>query len=124
MHHSRLSTVIIDCQTDDLEQAAAFWSHALGREAIVDPSNPSYIALATRPGEVLVQLQAVAHESRVHVDVETDDLDAEIARLTALGAREVERHPTWVVMAAPTGQRFCVGRVKSAEFPANANRWA
>ena len=123
MHHSRLSTVIIDCQTDDLETAAAFWSRALGREAIVDPTNPSYVALATRPGEVLVQLQAVAHESRVHLDLETDNLDAEVARLTTLGAREVERHPTWVVMAAPTGQRFCVGRVKSVDFPANANRW-
>jgi hypothetical protein len=123
MHHSRLCTVIIDCQTTDLTSAAAFWSRALGHDAIVDSNNPSYIALATRPGEVLCQLQAVTHESRVHLDLETDNPDAEVARLTVLGARELERHPTWIVMEAPTGQRFCVGRPKSADFPVNANRW-
>jgi len=123
MHHSRLSTVIIDCQTSDLGNAATFWSRALGRRAIIDPSNPTYVALSMQPGDMLCQLQAVAHESRVHLDIETDDLDAEVARLTELGAREIERHPTWVVMAAPTGHRFCIGRPKSADFPANANRW-
>jgi hypothetical protein len=123
MHHSRLCTVIIDCETSDLGDAATFWSQALGRPAIANPSNPTYVSLQMESGELLCQLQAVGHESRVHLDLETDDLDAETARLTRLGAREVERHPTWVVMAAPTGQRFCVGRVKSNGFPRNANRW-
>jgi hypothetical protein len=123
MHHSRFCSVIIDCQTSDLTSAATFWSQALGRPAVANPANPAYVALQMEPGEVICQLQAVAHESRVHLDIETDDLDAEVIRLTRLGAREVERHRTWVVMAAPTGQRLCVGRPKSADFPANANRW-
>jgi len=123
MHHSRLSTVIIDCQISDAATAAEFWSRALGRPAIFDPANPAYVSLQMQDGELLCQVQAVAHESRVHLDIETDDIDAEVARLTRLGAREVERHPTWTVMAAPTGQRFCVGRPKSRDFPANANRW-
>jgi hypothetical protein len=76
-----------------------------------------------KPGEILCQVQAVKHESRVHIDIETDDVDAEVKRLSALGAKEVERNPTWVVMQAPTGQRFCVGRPKSKGFPAGANRW-
>jgi hypothetical protein len=123
MHHSRFSTVIIDCQTPDLRGAARFWSMAFGRAAIENPSNPMYVSLEMHPDEVICQVQAVAHESRVHLDIETDDLDAEVARLAELGAREVERHKTWVVMEAPTGQRFCVGRPKSADFPRNANRW-
>jgi len=123
MHHSRFSTVIIDCQTSDLRGAATFWSRAFGRPAVEDPANPTYIALQMRAGEVICQLQSVAHESRVHLDIETDDVDAEVARLVALGARSVEHHATWVVLEAPTGQRFCVGRPKSADFPANASRW-
>lgn len=123
MHHSRFSTVIIDCQTSDLRDAATFWSKAFGRPAIENPANPMYVALQMRADEVICQVQAVAHESRVHLDIETDDLDAEVTRLGELGAREVERHKTWVVMEAPTGQRFCVGRPKSADFPRNANRW-
>jgi predicted enzyme related to lactoylglutathione lyase len=123
MHHSRFSTVIIDCQTSDLRDAARFWSKAFGRPAIEDPGNPMYVSLQMHAAEVICQLQAVAHESRVHLDIETDDVDAEAARLGALGAREVERHKTWVVMEAPTGQHFCVGRPKSADFPRNANRW-
>ena len=123
MHHSRLATVIIDCQATDLDEATQFWSAALGRPALIDPANPRYVALQMQGGEVGCQLQAVTHESRVHLDLETDDVVAEVARLERLGARAVEHHPTWVVMEAPTGQRLCVGRVKSADFPANANRW-
>ncbi len=123
MHHSRWSTVIIDCRTSDLTGAARFWSQAFGRPVVENPANPTYVSLQMRPGEVLCQLQSVAHDSRVHLDIETDDIDAEVARLAGLGAREVQRNPTWVVMEAPTGQRFCVGRPKSADFPANANRW-
>ena len=125
MHHSRFSSVIIDCRTQDLPGAARFWSQAFGRPAIEDPANPTYIALRMHAGEVICQVQAVAHDSRVHVDIETDDIDAEAARLAKLGARAVERHPTWVVMEAPTGQRFCVvrARVELAGKP-GVTEWA
>jgi predicted enzyme related to lactoylglutathione lyase len=124
MHHSRFSTVIIDCQTDDLAKAAQFWSRAFGRNVVESTSEHSgYIALAMRPGEPVCQVQAVAHESRVHLDLETDDLDAEVKRLIALGAKEIVRHATWAVLEAPTGQRFCAGRPKTKDFPAGANRW-
>lgn len=55
-------------------------------------------------------IQRVEHESRIHLDIESDDIDAEVLRLEALGARRNERIRTWVVMEAPTGQRFCVVR--------------
>lgn len=72
--------------------------------------------------EITCEVQTVSHESRVHLDIETDDTEAEVKRLTALGAKEVERIKTWVVMQAPTGQRFCVVRPQTKDFPANANR--
>jgi predicted enzyme related to lactoylglutathione lyase len=125
MHHSRLCALLIDCRTSDVEDAARFWGEALGRP--IDPDHPAtrgnYFMLQTQADEPLVQIQRVAHESRVHIDIETDDIPAEVARLTKLGATVVERLERWVVMQAPTGQRFCVVRVQRPGFPKNARRW-
>lgn len=125
MHHSRLCAVLIDCRASDLDEAARFWSEALGRA--VDPSHPgsrgNYRMLETPPDELIVEIQRVSHESRVHIDIETDDIAAEVARLTKLGANVAERLERWVVMEAPTGQRFCVVSAQRPGFPKNANRW-
>lgn len=69
-----------------------------------------------------MQIQRVDHESRVHIDIETDDIPAEVARFEEL-APAVDRLERWVVTQAPTGQRFCVVRVQRPSFPKNANRW-
>lgn len=102
-----------------------FWAKALGRE--VDLAHPSsrgnYRMLETPPDEPIVEIQRVKHESRVHVDIETDDIPAEVARLEGLGAKVVNRLERWVVMQAPTGQRFCVVTVQRPGFPKNAKRW-
>jgi hypothetical protein len=74
-------------------------------------------------GEPYVEVQTVAHDSRVHIDIESDDVDAEVARLVKIGAREIDRIKNWVVMEAPTGQRFCVVPVERAGFEENANSW-
>lgn len=125
MHHSRLCAVLIDCKTSDVDEAARFWGEALGRP--MDVSHPhsrgNYRVLETLPDEPIVEIQRVDHESRVHIDIETDDITAEVARLGKLGARVVNRLDRWVVMQAPTGQRFCVVRVQRPDFPKNANRW-
>jgi hypothetical protein len=71
----------------------------------------------------IVEIQRVEHESRVHIDIETDDIPAEVGRLEKLGAKVVNRLKRWVVMQAPTGQRFCVVRIQRPGFPKNANRW-
>jgi len=105
MHHSRLCAVLIDCKTADVDEAARFWCEALGRP--MDPDHPSsrgnYRMLETSPDEPIVETQRVDHESRVHIDIETDDIPAEVERLEKLGARVVDRLERWVVMQAPTG---------------------
>lgn len=124
MHHSRLAGFIIDCKTDDLEKAAEFWSAALGFPLKAADREPdaNYRELMTE--ELHIEVQRVEHESRVHLDIETDDIDAEVARLEKLGATRVASVKTWVVMEAPTGQRFCVVRPQrpGIESEANARR--
>lgn len=125
MHHSRLCAILIDCKASDVDEAAQFWAQALGRP--VDRghagSRGNYCMLETPADEPIVQVQRVQHESRVHLDIETDDIPAEIARLEKLGAAVVERLERWVVMQAPTGQRFCLVRIQRPGYPKNANRW-
>jgi hypothetical protein len=125
VHHSRLCAILIDCNTKDVNAAARFWAEALGRA--VDAGHPgtrgNYVMLETPPDEPIVQIQRVTHESRAHIDIETDDIPEEVARLEKLGAIVVDRLERWVVMQAPTGQRFCVVRVQRPGFAKNANRW-
>jgi hypothetical protein len=106
-----VSTLVIDCKGTDLAAATAFWSAALGRGVKErEPGAEKYAELETPPGEPRLLLQQVAHDSRIHLDVDVDraDVEAEVARLVGLGAREVERIKDWVVLEAPTGHRFCV----------------
>jgi predicted enzyme related to lactoylglutathione lyase len=125
MHKSQLAGFIIDCQTDDLEAAAAFWSQALGLAAQRpdDPTEAAYIHLKTAADDLHIEVQQVGHPSRVHLDIETDDIEAEVKRLEALGAQRVADINRWVVMEAPTGQRFCVVRAARANFDEQANTW-
>jgi hypothetical protein len=125
MHKSRLSTVVIDCQTEQLDEAADFWAAALGAQPhrLPDPNDSNYRELAVPPEEVKILVQSVTHASRVHLDIETDDVEAEVERLAALGAKRVTRTKRWWVMEAPTGQRFCVLPPQRPDFEARANRW-
>lgn len=125
MHRSRLSGFIIDCQTEDLDAAAQFWAAALGMPArrLPGAEGEKYQRLDDPLEELHVEVQRVDHASRVHLDIETDDVEAEVRRLEALGARRVAAVETWWVMEAPTGQRFCVVRANSPGFEARANHW-
>lgn len=109
MHRSRLSTFVIDCRVDDVTAAAGFWSRALGRSlAPANPAHPDYRALAAVAGAPTLVVQRVDHDSGIHLDIETDDLDAEVARLERLGAQRARFVKRWWVVQAPTGHRFCV----------------
>jgi extradiol dioxygenase family protein len=112
MHRSRLAGFIIDCKDADVERAAAFWGEALGMKQ--GAHEGKYIALDASARDLAIEVQTVTHESRVHLDIETDDVEAEVARLVALGATKVEKVSTWWVMSSPTGQRFCVIRAKKS----------
>ena len=125
MHRSRINGILIDCNVEKIGDAARFWAEALGRP--IDPGHPGtrddYVMLETPPGEISVQIQRVDHDSRVHIDIETDDIPAEVARLEKLGATVDQRLERWVVMRAPSGHRFCVVRVQRDGFDTTANRW-
>jgi hypothetical protein len=109
MHRSRIAAFVIDCKDADIDEAARFWSAALGRPVKPESTGDDrYRALDSRAEEPEVLLQRVDHESRIHLDIETDDQEAEVARLEALGARRVAQVKRWWVLEAPTGQRFCV----------------
>ena len=124
MHRSRLSTFVIDCQGTDVDAAAAFWSQALGRPAKpTGPDDGAYRELHSSDAEPIVLVQAVDHPGRIHLDIEADDVDAEVERLEALGARRVEFVKRWWVMEAPTGQRFCVVRPQRGPLEGKANEW-
>jgi predicted enzyme related to lactoylglutathione lyase len=125
MHRSRLGGLIIDCRTDDLDAAATFWSRALGLpiRPSSDAADANYALLETAPNELHIEVQKVDHPSRVHLDIEADDVEAEVRRLEGLGARRVVQVRDWWVMEAPTGHRFCVIKPTRAGFAAEANRW-
>jgi predicted enzyme related to lactoylglutathione lyase len=125
MHRSRLAGFIIDCKTDDLEQAAQFWSAALGYSLRPksEETSPIYRCMQTEDLGLHVEVQSVEHDSRVHLDIETDDIEAEVKRLEALGAKRVGAVHTWCVMEAPTGQRFCIVRPQNKNFAVAANEW-
>jgi predicted enzyme related to lactoylglutathione lyase len=125
VHKSRLAGFIIDCRTDDLDQAGLFWSQALGYSLKKSASaeDAQYKLLDTPSDDLHIEVQKVDHPSRVHLDIEADDIEAEVRRLEKLGAKRVAQVRTWWVMEAPTGQRFCVVRVQRSDFEANANTW-
>jgi hypothetical protein len=123
-HKSKLCAFVIDCRVEDLDRAAEFWSKALGR-AVKPPVDgfATYRELEADLDEPWLLLQKVDHESRVHLDIESDDLEAEVKRLEALGARRVAFVRKWWVMEAPTGQRFCVVNPPRGPLGDDAKQW-
>jgi hypothetical protein len=123
-HHSRLAGFIVDCEGGSLRAAATFWGSALNMP-VVDPDEGGegrYARLDGSAHRLHVEVQKVDHPSRVHLDIESDDIEAETHRLVALGAREVARprEGRWIVLEAPTGHRFCVVRARETLTRANA----
>lgn len=125
MHKSKLAGFIIDCETSDLGAAAQFWSRALGMDALPFPGaeGETYVRLRDPNDELHIEVQKVQHPSRVHLDIETDDVEAEVTRLETLGATRIGYVKSWCVMQAPTGQRFCVVRNVTPGFDGKANVW-
>lgn len=120
-HRSKLAALVIDSNVD-LEVAERFWSAALGRE-VTKRDYPGYRELSSKPTEPMILLQQVDHPSRVHLDIETDNQDAEAARLEKLGAKRVAFVKRWWVMEAPTGQRFCIVNPQRGPLGDDANFW-
>ena len=124
MHKSKLAGFIIDCQTNDLATAAEFWGNALGMAREDDAGEDDlYVGLEDKAHQLSIEVQSVQHASRVHLDIEADDIEAEVARLVKLGARSIGPVKSWWVMEAPTGQRFCVVNPCTPNFDQLATTW-
>jgi len=125
MLRSRLSTFVLDCKTADLDAATDFWSRALGRARQPTPDDePRYRLLAGTGPEPILLLQQVDHDSRIHLDIEADNLDAEVARLERLGARRIAFVKRWWVMEAPTGHRFCIVQPQRGPLEGKGKTWS
>ena len=123
MHKSRLSTFVIDCEGTDTDASAAFWAGALGRKVSNPDGDPNYRLVESTAAEPMLLVQRVQHEGRVHLDIETDNLEAEVARLEKLGAKRLEFRKRWWVMQAPTGQKFCIVNPQRGPLGDDANTW-
>ena len=132
-HQSRLCQILVDVPESDFETTTNFWSGALGA-----PKEPPHGALDEYrvlgwvvPGIHMemqrigggAEMQRIGGGARVHLDIESDDVEAEVARLVALGAHELERHGNWVVLRDPAGLPFCVVPNFSEQFASQANYW-
>jgi Glyoxalase-like domain len=108
MHRSRMSTILIDAPTDEAEATAGFWSAALGVPVRRNPGEPQFLSLPDALPDLALAVQAVDDRPRYHVDIETDDVDAEAARLARLGAVEINRWLECRILRAPGGHLLCV----------------
>jgi hypothetical protein len=108
MHRSRFSTLLIDAPHADASASTAFWSAALGAAARPVPGEEQFTDLDGAFPGLVVAVQAVDDQPRYHLDIETDDLDAETARLIGLGAVEINRWLDCRILRAPGGHLLCV----------------
>jgi hypothetical protein len=125
MHKSRLGTFVIDCRIDAADDAARLWSTAPGRtpQRPAVPTDAGYRDLEGPAQELEVRVQAVDPPSGGQIDIETDDLEAEVRRLEPLGARCIAHVKRQWVMETPTGQRLRLVRPQRPDFAKHANAW-
>jgi predicted enzyme related to lactoylglutathione lyase len=107
--------LVLDCA--DPETLARFWIDALGLQRLGAAGN--YVLLVSPSGALpKLLLQRVGEpkvaKNRMHLDIETPDVDGEVTRLETIGARRLESEARaehgsrWVIMADPEGNEFCV----------------
>jgi hypothetical protein len=125
MHRSRVSTFLIDVPRDEERRTAAFWSAALGAPLEKNPDEPEFTVLRDALPGFVTAVQAIDGEPRYHLDIETDDVDAEVTRLVELGATEVSSWQGCRTLRAPGGHLLCVIPVHTTPefFAANATTW-
>ncbi|MBE1585445.1 VOC family protein [Nonomuraea angiospora] len=123
MHRSRVYALLIDTPASEAEQASAFWAAALGADARPLPGYEQFTSLHGAVPGLDVAVQAVDDAPRFHLDIETDDVEAETRRLLALGATEVSRWQECRILRAPGGHLLCVLPAESDRFEAEARTW-
>jgi hypothetical protein len=116
-HRVLLREIVIDVPRDRLDEAKAFWGRALATETAPLKDYAEFTALVDPAARCVVGIQDVGVDGpRYHVDIEADDVEAEVARLVRLGASEVARHRSWVVLRDPLGLLLCVVPPDTPDF--------
>lgn len=126
---ARINDVVFDCRHP--ASLARFWAAAvdgyqvaayddaelqrLREQGIDDPEDdPGVLVEPPSPELPRLYFQKVPEskvaKNRVHLDLRADDPDVEAKRLVALGATELHRARTWITLADPEGNEFCVDR--------------
>lgn len=125
MHRSRVSTLLIDVPKENATASAAFWSAAMGVPAHPVPGEEQFTSLPHAVPGLVTAVQSVDDTPRYHLDFETDDVDAETARLIRLGAVERSRWLDCRTLEVPGGHLVCVIPVHSdpVEFESAARVW-
>jgi hypothetical protein len=124
-HHSRLDKIVIDVAPADHDKEVAFWSGVTGRPLARSGRYPEYHS-GEIPGQDVGLLVQRLDEgiSRVHVDIHTTDVEAEVSRLEQLGASRIRQIHGWWIMEDPAGLPFCVIPDDSERLTdENALRW-
>lgn len=124
-HYSRLSKVVIDVPPLDHDRELAFWSRAAGQPLTRFDRHPEYHGAALHGQEFWLLVQRLDQgPGRVHIDIHTDNLAAEVARLEDLGAERVQQVHSWWVLSDPAGLLFCVIPEPAGSLnDSNAQRW-
>jgi hypothetical protein len=124
-HHSRLGAVVIDVPPEGHGQELAFWQAATGQPLARFGEHPEYHGGTLPGGDTSLLVQRLGDgPGRVHLDIVTDDLAAEVARLEGLGAQRVGQVHAWQVMRDPAGLTFCVVPQPPGTLDdTNAARW-
>lgn len=117
--------VVIDCS--QLDRSAEFWAGALGyvRDGIATGRYQSLLPADGKGAEILLQRvpEAKQIKNRLHLDLRTRDLGAELQRLVSLGARALTQQPVseagwrWHILADPDGNEFCVLQPPDSYWP-------
>jgi predicted enzyme related to lactoylglutathione lyase len=108
----RFSEICIDAH--NIDALAAWWSSVLGWPA--EPTDDGDMILRAPAGcgpdwLFLTVPDDKVVKNRIHFDFTPDDQQAEVDRVLALGARHVDigqSEQTWVVLADPEGNEFCI----------------
>jgi predicted enzyme related to lactoylglutathione lyase len=121
----RIQSVSIDCR--EALALARFWEAALGwrvtmvegDEVVLEPQEGS-MEDGVVPDLVFSRVpEGKEIKNRLHLDLRPEDQAAEVARLEDIGAQQVSvgqgDDVTWVVMADPEGNEFCVLRAYTAD---------
>jgi predicted enzyme related to lactoylglutathione lyase len=131
MHRSRVAHFVIDVA--DLDQGVSFWSAALdaAEEPLPEISRHIYRHLRLPDSEIRILLQKTndikTSKERMHLDLETDDVEQEVRRLEALGAKrwdhQQERGFEFWVLQDPWGNEFCVLQPEFPDLLAQRRPW-